>query len=126
MTGYNVTAKFNGLEVEDERVKIEIRRSELATTKCYNDIMLEEGKQLQKLMIGDTNIYDIVGIDSATINQAFNLKLQQEQMERQKQEQMQMAQMQQAQAQQGQAEQQQQQQSPEDQQLINQYGAPEE
>jgi len=76
MTGYNVVCKFNGLEVEDERVKVEVKKSLLATTRSYNDIIVEEGGEPQKIMFGDVNIYDVKGVDSQQIFGALQARIQ--------------------------------------------------
>lgn len=78
MTGYDVICEFNGLEVEDEKVKVEVQKSKLATTHSYNDLMRENGDIPQTLMFGDKNIYDIKAVDSPVISQVLQTMAQAE------------------------------------------------
>lgn len=89
MTGYNVECRFNGLEVEDERIKVEIRKSQLSSTRSYNDVILEQGGQPQTMLFGGENIYDVKGIDSPVIMQVLQAKEQAMQAQYQQQQQMQ-------------------------------------
>jgi len=114
MTGLNVIAKFNGLIVEDEKVKVEVIRAKLSTTASLNELITADGGKEQRLMYGDYNIYDIKGIDNPQVFSTIQANVQQEIQEKQQQEQLQ----QQAQ----QSNQPNNNISPEDQQLVNKYG----
>ena len=77
MTGYNVKCKFNGLEQEDERVKIEVLNSKLASSASYNDVIEAEGGEKQQLIYGDLNIYDIKGVNSPMVGKVIDAKIEQ-------------------------------------------------
>lgn len=76
MTGYNIVCEFNGLVVEDERVKTEVMKSQLSSIKSYNDVIVEKGGPPQTLLFGGENIYDVKGIDSPMIMQVLQAKEQ--------------------------------------------------
>lgn len=75
ITGYDLIAKFNGLEVEDETVKINVQKQQLTTTHSYNDIMKENGQEPQTMMYGDMNIYDVKGVESAVVQKVIDAKI---------------------------------------------------
>ncbi len=79
ITGMDVELEFIGFEIEDKKMKYEIRKNELATTKSINQLLAEDDKDKQTLMIGDKNIYDIVGIGSTQLFQAIMSSIQQQQ-----------------------------------------------
>jgi len=89
ITSKDVKLKFVGLEVEDKKAKMEILKSELATTKSMNEILATEDKAKQKILLGEVNIYDVPGFQNPQVYQTllFNAqqKAQQEAMQQQQQ-----------------------------------------
>jgi len=89
VTGLDIMLSFEGFEIEDRKAKVEINSKLLTTTKSFNDLLAEEDKEKQELMLGDINVYDLPGFTNQQIYQTvlFNAqqKAQQEQMQQQMQ-----------------------------------------
>lgn len=75
MTGMDIIARFNGLKVEDERVKIEVNNSKLASTHSHNQIIEEEGGDPEVLMYEDINVYDVKGFNNPNIFAVIQAKI---------------------------------------------------
>ena len=78
MTNYRIEAYFRGLEVEDERIKIDVLNSKLKSSASYNDIIEAEGGEAQSLNIGGFNVYDIKGPEAPMVTKAIDHKMQME------------------------------------------------
>jgi len=83
ITKLDVKLQFTGFEVEDKRSKLEVTTKELATTKSINELLAQEDKEKQTLMVGDVNIYDVVGIAMPQVFQSVLFKAQQQQQQQQ-------------------------------------------
>jgi hypothetical protein len=71
---------WSGLDVEDEKKKLDIDKERLATTCSVNDLLVEIDKPKQKLDLGGVNIFDLPGIGNPQILQLIsNALLQQSQ-----------------------------------------------
>jgi hypothetical protein len=69
MTQMDVKMEFTGFEIEDAKVKYELREKDLETVKSVNDILAEQDKERQVLMLGDNNIFDIPGFHNSSVYQ---------------------------------------------------------
>lgn len=77
ITKMNVELDFAGFEIEDKKLKQEITKLNLQTSKSFNDVLAEEDKEKYTLMIDEeTNLYDIPGVNSEIIRTAVQFKLQ--------------------------------------------------
>jgi hypothetical protein len=78
LTGLKVQCEFYGVEVEDRKEIAELTEKSLKTTKSINDLLAEEDKEAETLMIGEHNIYDIKAIGNPQIYQALVAASQQQ------------------------------------------------
>lgn len=144
ITKMRIKVRFNGLVVEDKQVKINWDSNRLTVDSSLNDMLREKGEEPATMMSGDINIYDVKAPNNALVQQTIAAnaqKAQQEKAERQQAIQAQQEALNQAGQQGGgeggQEEEGQQggtknqpeqegedQQQPEDQNLVKQYGEP--
>ena len=129
ITGMPVVVEFKGIAEEDLKVKSEVHTKRLMSTSSINELRMEDGLEEAKYDLGDgLNMYDVVGIGNTAVSGFVRQIMQQKQQEEQMKQQE--AMMQQQAAAQGGAGEEGAEPEPEmserDQELISQYGEPEE
>ncbi len=77
ITQMDLKLEFTGFEVEDAKVKAELRDKDLTTIKCVNDLLAEQDIERQELMLGDKNVYDVPGFYNPQIYQTVLFNAQQ-------------------------------------------------
>jgi len=77
ITKLDVKLQFTGFQIEDKKQKLEISKGKLATIQSVNDLLAEQDKERQELMLGDVNIFDVKGIQNPQIFQAVLFNAQQ-------------------------------------------------
>ena len=85
LTGLKIECEFYGFEVEDRKAVAELVEKSLKSTRSINDLLAEEDEEDAVLMVGGQNVYDIKGIGSPTIYQAFMASVQQQMAQQQQQ-----------------------------------------
>jgi hypothetical protein len=74
-----IKAVFEGLADEDLANKNTVNKGRLETATSINEIRAENGEEPQEYMVGDQNIYDIVGVSNQGILQLIRGDIQQKQ-----------------------------------------------
>lgn len=123
----NVKAIFRGLVVEDKQVKINWNTARLSTDTSLNQIQKENGQEPAVMMAGDINIYDIVAPNNPIVQQTLQSNIAQAQADKQQKQQAMQAQQDALNAPDQQAPEGGDvggQQAPDDQNLVKQYGEP--
>ncbi len=121
-TGLRVKAEFKGLAEEDVKEKAGVNKARLEVATSINEVRKENGEEPAEYKIGETNIYDIVGISNAGVAGFIRQDIQAKQQAEMQEQQMQAQQQAQAGQQAGQGEEEM---TPADQELIAKYGQPE-
>ncbi len=120
ITNLPVKVEFKGLASEDVKEKMDVDTKRLQATASINELRREAGLDPAEYLVGEQNIFDIVGISNPNIAAFIRQDVQQKQQAEMQQQQMEAAQNQQAAqtgAESGEL-------TDRDQQLIDQYGAP--
>lgn len=92
LTGLDLKLEFTGFEIEDKQAKNTLIREEINTTKSINNVLAESEQEKATFMLGDLNIYDIVGIGNPQVFQAVMFKTQNDIQQQQAAQQQQMQQ----------------------------------
>jgi hypothetical protein len=77
LTQMKVELDFAGFEIEDKKLKQEITKLNLQTSKSLNEVLSNEDKEKYTLMIDEeTNLFDIPAVNSEVVRAVVQFKLQ--------------------------------------------------
>lgn len=77
LTGLDIKMRFIGFQMEDKKLKYEIRTKALETDTSLNEILAGEDKEKHSLIVGGIDLFELPALDNQTVRMGLQSIIQQ-------------------------------------------------